>query len=165
MRRRAWRRVVVHCVQLLSAVYKLCQVDAGGHGMNDRWCSVLDAGGPAVWSLLERVEDAKSYHKYGPGAPLARTVPCLLAEEVFRVGDAALSARRKPVAVYDGIGSSGLGATADVSDVHLRFAHAETISLLLAMLVRAVVCFCARIGKRSCRSGGFSMWWSRRHGC
>ena len=108
---------------LVEAVYELCSVDAGAHGLRDRWCALLDE---PLLVALERGDDAKSFHKYGPGAARASSVSCLLAEEMFRAGDAALEA----AAAAGGDAS----AAAAAAEAHVRVAHAETLSLLLAML-------------------------------
>ena len=112
-------------LQLLDAVYELCQVDAGAHAERERWCSLL---GRTESEALEAGEDAKSFHRYGPGAPLALTVPCLLAEAMFAAADDALTA----MAAQRG----GVGAP-PMPRAHVRVGHAETLSLFLAMLVSA----------------------------
>jgi len=96
---------------LLDAMYTACAFEVSAFNDSTHWCSLFDE---ESFDQLEFWEDLASYWQKSYGIPINYQMGCLLINEIVELFDAKLN------------GSTQLGK--------LRFAHAETVLPLLAIL-------------------------------
>eukprot|EP01105_Mastigella_eilhardi_P027004 TRINITY_DN8090_c0_g1_i2.p1 TRINITY_DN8090_c0_g1~~TRINITY_DN8090_c0_g1_i2.p1 ORF type:complete len:400 (+),score=75.31 TRINITY_DN8090_c0_g1_i2:46-1200(+) len=104
-------------INLVSTMFDLCRYDVVIYNTTSRWCSLFS---PSDVEVFEVIEDLNKYYAHGYGIPIAYQDATNLLQEI--------------VAIMEDVAYDRTESDYHDDVAKLRFAHAETVLPLLALL-------------------------------